>query len=418
MAQEEIHKIRELVQEGRYDQAIQKLIELTKGSGFSNEAIVHRTRFQELLEGKRKGIWTESQVDAKRNELFFSILNLLDEIEKKQALAIPGQKKKTGNLILSFGIGGVFLFLFFGIFFVTKQGFPFKKLLPQTESLEPKDTLLKDNQNKVEDPPDPEEEILAEDTLTGTFEVIYSLNGRKINLELINAAYPVRFNFKMNDAIVLSTSLKDCRKCELALTIPVEEANKNYVQLMDRNGEIEYIDFQRVDNKWVSGKARESRDGVSYSFVLANGYLVFVHNLRHIPKKGSWCYLNENPEGTCNYRYYSFSAALESCPKGWRIPSSKDFRAILGHFKGLNGEQIFEKLTTYEFGSPYLINGVGFRKPNGGFEYNREKSYYWLNDGKGPKKAIAINNKDRSITIEEVNEDLAMPCICVRKYDR
>jgi len=94
-------------------------------------------------------------------------------------------------------------------------------------------------------------------------------------------------------------------------------------------------DCENLANK--SGEFIDSRDNHKYNWVRIGDQTWMTENLAFKAAKGSWAYDNKD-ENVKNYGYlYSLDAAKKACPKGWHIPSSKEWKALLNE---LGGEKV------------------------------------------------------------------------------
>jgi hypothetical protein len=78
---------------------------------------------------------------------------------------------------------------------------------------------------------------------------------------------------------------------------------------------------------------------------------------------------------------YRWEAALQACPKGWRLPTAKELECICKHKKSI-----------------------------GGF-YGKQ---YWTSDAKSSKKSISRTLNDCEIEVEDNTNEY--PCRCVRNF--
>ena len=78
------------------------------------------------------------------------------------------------------------------------------------------------------------------------------------------------------------------------------------------------------------------RNNERYNLVEIGSLCWFAKNLNY-ETSGSSCY--DNSDANCNTfgRLYTFEAAKDACPSGWRLPSDDDFKE-LEHVAGMSGE--------------------------------------------------------------------------------
>ena len=100
----------------------------------------------------------------------------------------------------------------------------------------------------------------------------------------------------------------------------------------------------------------DMRDSQKYELQEINGTLWTKKNL-DIALSGSNCYGGDINNCKTMGRLYNYSAALEACPAGWKLPSRADFNAAKGDL------------------SFWIFNGRG---KNGTDEFKGDMGFYWL----------------------------------------
>jgi uncharacterized protein (TIGR02145 family) len=85
-----------------------------------------------------------------------------------------------------------------------------------------------------------------------------------------------------------------------------------------------------------------------------------AENLAYKANEGCWAYDN-NKSNVGKYAYlYDWDIAKRVCPKGWHLPSEKDFLELIDHF--CSPEQAYKKIIIgdeSEFSAPF----GGYRIP-------------------------------------------------------
>ena len=77
----------------------------------------------------------------------------------------------------------------------------------------------------------------------------------------------------------------------------------------------------------------DERDGQSYEVMLMKDGNYWLSENLNYRIEGSWCY-NDTLDNCSKYgRLYSWPAAMESCPLGWRLPSDEEWKLMLNNYK-------------------------------------------------------------------------------------
>jgi len=115
--------------------------------------------------------------------------------------------------------------------------------------------------------------------------------------------------------------------------------NINRKKLIDL---IASLDKKDISNK--SAKANvfvDQRDGQSYKTVNLAGNTWFAEDLRFDVGKGSF-YPNDTKRHMSSYgRLYTWWAANDACPPGWRLPSSEEWKELILFYGGYMEEVKF-----------------------------------------------------------------------------
>jgi uncharacterized protein (TIGR02145 family) len=84
----------------------------------------------------------------------------------------------------------------------------------------------------------------------------------------------------------------------------------------------------------VNGTFTDIRDGHVYHWVKEGKQVWMTGNLTFNAPVGSWAY-NDDSVNEVNFgRLYSWKAALTSCPKGWHLPTDKEWGILIQTFGG------------------------------------------------------------------------------------
>jgi len=84
----------------------------------------------------------------------------------------------------------------------------------------------------------------------------------------------------------------------------------------------------------VSGTFTDRRDGHVYHWVKVGTQSWMAENLRFNLPAGSWAYNNDSAHEANFGRLYTWKAAQAACPKGWHLPSDKEWEALIQSLGG------------------------------------------------------------------------------------
>lgn len=142
----------------------------------------------------------------------------------------------------------------------------------------------------------------------------------------------------------------------------------------------------------------DSRDGKSYKTVVIGKQTWMAENLDYEAEESDILYGTEFPDALAHGRAYSWSAAKEACPTGWRLPSKADFKTLKDYITGewpdygalaLLGKQYGWEMDTFDaygFNALYddLPGGAGFK---GG-------AFYWTSTEDEEKAVMFVLHYD------------------------
>lgn len=90
---------------------------------------------------------------------------------------------------------------------------------------------------------------------------------------------------------------------------------------------------QQIENN--SSYFTDSRDGKKYKTVVIGKQTWMAENLAYKPQYGNYWAYDNNPSNVVKYGYlYDFKTACQVCPKGWHLPSDKEWTTLTVYLGG------------------------------------------------------------------------------------
>jgi uncharacterized protein (TIGR02145 family) len=141
-------------------------------------------------------------------------------------------------------------------------------------------------------------------------------------------------------------------------------------------------------DKVKRGTFKDPRDGYVYKTVTIGEQTWFAENLKYItPDDSTYCPQDSVLCGITG-RYYSWTAALKSCPEGWRLPSQEEWTTLINNVSWTAPWGILETICDTEVMPLEGIKGdnvYGFNiMPTGVYVVKDDriiygnKAYYWV----------------------------------------
>ena len=130
--------------------------------------------------------------------------------------------------------------------------------------------------------------------------------------------------------------------------------------------------FNGCDTSMKDSSMKDSRDGQTYKTVVIVDQEWMAENLNY-ETENSYCY-NESIENCKKYgRLYTWKAALNACPEGWRLPTDADFETLMSNVGGIEtAGKMLKSTTGWEAYAGERGNGVdafGFNVLPVGYRY-------------------------------------------------
>jgi uncharacterized protein (TIGR02145 family) len=115
------------------------------------------------------------------------------------------------------------------------------------------------------------------------------------------------------------------------------------------------------------------RDGQSYKTIKIGEQIWFAENLNY-EYYNCWCY-DDNKENCKKYGLlYTWWSAEKHVPRGWRLPTEKDWDRLIDFFGGKDSVYIKFILNQYE---PFKINFAGMRYSDGKYSGEGKFTAFW-----------------------------------------
>jgi len=175
----------------------------------------------------------------------------------------------------------------------------------------------------------------------------------------------------------------------------------------------------------------DERDGQTYRTVEIGGVVWLAQNLDYKVARYSWVYMNgRHPTGIDYGRLYTWRAAQEAVPDGWRLPTPKDYFALAEslnltvntmHTKGFKDAWTLQAPGGWTHG--HATNESGFSALPGGIRHynNRplftgrgERARWWMSEEIGRDSAEAIELTAggwTDITYQRKSDGYSVRCI-------
>lgn len=118
----------------------------------------------------------------------------------------------------------------------------------------------------------------------------------------------------------------------------------------------------------------DSRDGQVYRIVQVGNQTWMVDNLNY-KTNNSFCYDGNAANCRQHGRLYTWKAAQDACPDGWRVPTDEEWAGLI---QSQEGWQKVEKLGI-------LLHMAGDRRADGVYHYMGETGFYWTATSAGTK---------------------------------
>jgi uncharacterized protein (TIGR02145 family) len=163
----------------------------------------------------------------------------------------------------------------------------------------------------------------------------------------------------------------------------------------------------------ASGNHYDDRNKKYYKWQrLLDGKKWMVENLNYPIKKESWCLDGKNKNCSTYGRLYSWQAAQNACPKGWRLPTKSDWNALINLY---GGEKAAYEALISGGKANFAAQFSGMRDTNGRFCCTGSFGRYWTKDNEVARAYYFDFNKlNNEVTEETEAKNSGFSCRCVQ----
>lgn len=163
----------------------------------------------------------------------------------------------------------------------------------------------------------------------------------------------------------------------------------------------------------------DPRDGYQYWWVKVGGQTWMTHNLMFKDPANSWTYNGDDTLNILKYgRMYNWEGARVSCPRGWKLPSDKDWNKLIEHYGAdIAGKmvQAWDSVGTEEGLSQISSLFSGIRYTNGVFLNQTYWGACWsstaLNDSTAVNYLFARGAKSIAPSSNDKRSGFSVRCI-------
>lgn len=227
-------------------------------------------------------------------------------------------------------------------------------------------------------------EVLAKSTYLQAEENFKSKNFKKA-IEYLDKTivYLGESNARIEALYVKATkALNEFIEAEKHLALYFEmadESRNDYMEMVKLSSIIK----EKAEAAKRSGKFTDPRDGKTYKTIKIGDQIWMAENLNYNYYSGSrsWCYENSSYNCKKYGRLYTWETAKSVCPKGWHLPSDKEWKILINYLGGEDVAGIKMKSTSGWKNGGNGTNDSGFSGVPGGSRYNDERKIKFVDVG-------------------------------------
>ncbi len=120
----------------------------------------------------------------------------------------------------------------------------------------------------------------------------------------------------------------------------------------------------------------DSRDGYKYATVKIGNQYWFAENLQH-ETADSKCYKNKKKNCLSDGRLYPYTDLEKACPKGWRVPTLEDWKALKTH---INDQELVFRNEQHSLKKPHLhLISSGYQMGKRLYLGKGKATTFWIN---------------------------------------
>jgi uncharacterized protein (TIGR02145 family) len=174
----------------------------------------------------------------------------------------------------------------------------------------------------------------------------------------------------------------------------------------------------------TKGTFTDARDGRVYAWLKIGTQTWMAENLKFAAKTGSWTYNNDSANFATYGKLYNWKTAQTACPKGWHVPSDKEWGVLIQTLGGSEQAGLKMQLmdTVVKVKTPpapgtialsTLLSGV--RHPDGTCIGLNFWGGFWssgkVNDTIGSNVLFAHGRGDLGISTNDKNAGFSVRCV-------
>lgn len=212
--------------------------------------------------------------------------------------------------------------------------------------------------------------------------------------------------------------------------LPKEKVSTKTTSLTKPKKDNQFINSEETaQSNANSGTFTDNRDGQAYQWVRLKDSKKWMAQNVNYEMDGTWCYDEASTNCEKYGRLYTWQAANNACPKGWRLPSDEEWWSMASYYgKAYNsyaGQEKIEGKDDGEVAYKVLMEGgeTGFSALLGGshssdegFDYLGSLGCYWTSSEHNASNALGyyFYIHSRGLARDSYNKGLSYSCRCLQ----